>query len=215
MQLNDLRNWMTGEDCVVVGCGPSAQEVARDCPKGWEGDYAPHWTLACNRSVEFAQPDFAVCVEPARDPLWKLIRQHAPLIVFSHIWDNRYGVRPLSRMVKIGSKNVLDWLTPGHTNPAALTLAQCPFFATACAVLLGFETIGLIGVDMTNDETHTWPNVDRENLAYGRLADVASSMGSRISNLSPTSRLTSIPHGSWEEVNRKCQTLEKSRSPAP
>lgn len=209
MQLDDLRGWMKGEDCVVVGCGPSATKAAG----AWTTEFDERWTICCNRSVRMVSPDFAVCVEPYRLPIWKLIREHAPLIVFSHVAGDARREPPCQRIVKIGSKNVADWLTPG-SDIQDLRLGQCPFYAIACAILLGFETIGVIGVDFANTEDRNWPNVDRENAAYGKLATIATAQGSRIINLSPTSRLTSVPQGSWEEVRRKCQTLEKSESPA-
>ena len=152
--------------------------------------------------------------------MWAIIREANPLIVFSHIREDRRGKRPAKRIVQFGSKDVLEWLDPQPLSEVVttvegvgasvsirprkprepLTLGQSPFFAAAVAAHLGFETIGLIGVDLTEDR---WPDVTRENEAWGRLATVVSGMGSRIVNLSPESRLEVVPKGPWEEVRRK------------
>lgn len=203
MNLDSLRGWMKGEDCVVVGCGPSAE------PHRWEGPtstprWQDHWTIGCNRAVTFCSPDFAVCVEPRRDhEVWNIMREVSPLIVFSHI------DKPHPRAVLIGSKDVRAWLgydrSPCDGSIAEpigppLRLGQSPFYAAAVAILLGFETIGLIGVDLTEDR---WPNPHKENEAWGRLAEVAKALGSRIVNLNPESRLETVPAGQWEEVRCK------------
>jgi len=195
--LDDLRGWMKGEDCVVVGCGPSAHDDAL-----WDLTYAyqTRWLIACNRAVTWCDPDFAVCVEPRRDKaMWKIINDSSPLIVFSHI------DKPHPRAVLIGSKDVQEWVHPSGPLPEAfsdtpLRLGQSPFYAAAVAILLGFETIGLIGVDMTKDR---YPNVKGHNAAYARLAAIGEAMGSRLINLSTASRLESIPQGTWDEVRTK------------
>ncbi len=210
MKLDDLRGWMAGTDCVVVGCGPSA-DTAYGCndPIQYGFVRGRHWTIACNRAViRFPDPDFVVCVEPRRDAtIWNLIREYPSLFVFSHI------DKPHPRAVLIGSKDVADWLLDVdqqwvyilETAPAGvaykpLRLGQSPFYAASVATLLGFETIGLIGVDLTEDR---YPDVSRPNEAYGRLAKIAEGLGSRIVNLSPKSRLDSIPKAGWEEIRTK------------
>ena len=103
MKLESLRGLMAGEDAVVVGCGPSAELAGRWEP---ETEFDTRWTIACNRSVRFALPDFAVCVEPARDvSLWDMIVESHPFVIFSHIG------REHPRSVKIGGKDVLPWIS--------------------------------------------------------------------------------------------------------
>ncbi len=217
MKLEDLRGWMAGEDCLVVGCGPSAvlYEYIRGDRAHQLGHYRTRWTIGCNRAVKFCSPDFAVCVEPRRDRgMWDIIAEANPLIVFSHI------DRPHPRAVLIGSKDVAEWLHDTDqqwdyitkTLPAAedrkplpvayerLRLGQSPFYAAAVAILLGFETIGLIGVDLTEDR---YPDVTKPNVAWGRLAAIATELGSRIINLNPDSRLETVPMGEWGEIRTK------------
>lgn len=214
MNLDSLRNWMSGEDCVVVGCGPSARsngdvsstphaaKIWEDGPcdtrqfRWFQEKADSYWTIGCNRSVIYCSPNFAVCIEPSRDKsCWNVVAETSPFIVFTHI------ERPHPRAVLIPSKDVRTWFSGGiEPEGDRLRLSQSPFFATAAAVLLGFETIGLIGIDLTEDR---WPDVRVENEAYGRLAELASGLGSRIINLNPDSRLTALPMGTWEEIGPK------------
>lgn len=206
VQLNDLRGWMAGEDCVVVGCGPSSD------PNRWEprmglidlGDrYNYTWTISSNRAVEFCQPDFAVCVEPYRDAkMWKIIHDANPLFVFTHLVTKPDGTKPHPRAVYMSSKDVRTWLLPDeeHDRETRVRLGQCPFFAAAVAILLGFETIGLIGVDYTKDR---YPDVAPSNEAWRKLAIIAEELGSHIVNLNPESRLETIRKTDWGEVRTK------------
>lgn len=202
VRLEDLRGWMKGEDCVVVGCGPSAGAdplMLERCDA--------HWTISSNRSVTFCAADFAVCVEPYRDKeMWKIIADANPLFVFTHLVTKQDGTKPHPRAVYMSSKDVRTWLFPdvelddieGREN--RVRLGQCPFYAAAVAILLGFETIGLIGVDYTKDR---FPDVAPSNEAWRKLAILAEELGSHIVNLNPDSRLETIPKTTWEEVRTK------------
>jgi len=208
MNLDDLRGWMRGEDCVVVGCGPSAvaaSDVYVEDERAFYPQWHDRWSLACNESIEWAPADFPVCVEPIHDRTqWNRVAAAAPLIVFSHLAPRDRGRKAHHRVVVIPkTADIKGWLADdGDPNP--LTLGQCPFYAAAVAGVLGFETIGLIGVDLSDPER--WPDVSRPDKAYGRLATALASMGSRLVNLSPESRLTSIPKVPWSEVREKRTT---------
>ena len=208
MQLEDLRGWMTGEDCVVVGCGPSAAGPP-SLPWNWVGNEKEWWTICCNRSVVNHPTDFALCVEPYRDAeVWAAVHAANPLIVFTHLSETASGRKAHPRSVKIGSKDVLEWLQPsGIKNKEPLRLGQSPFYAAAVAIFLGFENIGIIGVDWTADRC-TDDEATRGNKAWRRLWEVAHVLGSRISNLSPTSRLKTIPQGEWQDIRTKGQAKE-------
>lgn len=209
IQLDNLRGLMEGEDCVVVGAGPSAESHV-SLPGDWTGKpiltlpelmYGQLWTIVCNRTVKFSSPDFAVCVEPKRDKIWETVAESSPFLIFSHI------DRPHPRCVLINSKDVGEWLGgpfedfEDYEGSTPLRLGQSPFYAAAVAILLGFETIGLIGVDMTADRYDDL-EVDRANKQYERLAKVAGWNGSRLINLSSDSRLT-LERGEWSEIRTK------------
>jgi hypothetical protein len=164
-----------------------------------------NWTIGCNRSVSFSHPDFGVCIEPFVDPLWKLMRQAAPFAVLSHICEDRRGNRPHPRIVKMLGKDVAQWVTDkpaelpqDSTHP--LIMGQSPFYAIAFAVMLGFETIGVIGVDLTEDR---YPDPTPASKGYARLGKVAKHLGSRVINLNPDSRMTGLEFGEWKEIRPK------------
>ena len=51
MNLDALAGLMTGQDCLVVGSGPSAWRVRPSV-------YEAHWTIACGKSCVWCKPDF-------------------------------------------------------------------------------------------------------------------------------------------------------------
>ena len=220
MKFEDLHGWFRGCDCVVVGCGPSATSDAlipgdwtgRDCPVPPRLLYQKLWSIGCNRSVSFCEPDLACCVEPKRDPMWvREMKSVAPLVIITHIDSPKNH----TRCVKIISKDVLDWWVKPEdrigkdSRKHPLRLGQCPFYATASAAHFGFETIGLIGVDLTPDR---YPHPEREIAMWGRLAKEIGKIGSRVVNLSPESKVTSIPQAPWSELRTKCQHDSSIRS---
>lgn len=187
MKLDDLRGWMSGQDCVVVGCGPSAEE--------WfplASDAVPPWTVACNRATQLVvYPDLAVCMESRKDPCWDVVLENQPLITFTHIEN------PPPRCIQIHS-DLGQWMPNAPKN---LSLAQSPFYAAAVAAWMGFERIGLIGADLSDEKR--WPSVDFENEQWAALATVARDMGSELVQLSPESRLTAVPAGTWDSITTK------------
>jgi len=194
LNLGAWRNWMRGEHCIVVGCGPSAQQLGID--------YRAHWTIGCNRALTFCEADFAVCVEPYRDrDIWRVVTESRPLVVFTHLLaDDQIGHRAHPRMVVIDTHDVQTWLTPGEIDSPPLRLCQSPFFATAIAMHLGFGTIGLVGVDYTEDR---YPDVSMETERWRRLDEIATGMGSVICNLNPASRLSSIQSADRSVIHHK------------
>lgn len=193
--LDDMRGWNADCDCVVVGCGPSADYFRRlDC--SWD-----YWTIACNRAAAGAHHDFAACFEPRKDvELWKAIR-HTPAYVLSHIPrdHDRVVLTPPKRDVRL-------WVNP-DTDTSSRTYqpldhGQGTFYAVACAIALGFETIGVIGLDMTTDRYS--PAIRRDaNGAYRALRHEAERLGRRIVNLNRESRVRSLEFGDWDEVRCK------------
>ena len=208
MKFSALEGWMAGTDCAVVGCGPSSG-LATECrPEGGLPEthferydtarsyWNKHrWTIACNRSVTFASPDFALCVEPPRDDdIWAIIREAAPLITFGH------HDKGCPRKV-VFDRDVAKWL-PAPNPTKRLALGQSSFWAAAVALWLGFETVGLIGVDITPDRfPEQWmPGIEE---AWGRLHETAGIMGRKMVNLNPDTHLKAVPVGTWEEVRTK------------
>lgn len=224
LEIQHVRNLMRGEDCVVVGAGPSAM-TDHEAAKVWtDGAYGTrtywrfpevadqYWTIGCNRAVRRCSPDFAVCVEPSGDGVWSIIRQYAPLITFGH--HDRGTPRKI-----VFERNLRDWL-PSEADPAAdrsklrheerkrvtpsLRLGESSFYAVAVAAWLGFERIGLLGVDH-NGQRYKQASAFREETAtaWGRLLPIVDSMGSSLINLNPDSELPHVRKGSWDDIRTK------------
>lgn len=192
MKFGALREWFKHEDAVVVGCGPSATDAENEIA------YHRFWTFGCNRAVRFCEPDFGVCIEPPRDAeIWRTMR-FAPLpMVFSQ-HSKRHP-----RVVEISVKDVRAWFHWDDGDDKPLRISQSGFFATAVALFLGFETVGLIGLDMTAPVHDSKGELGRINDAFMRLRGIAEAHDQRLLNLSPASRLATIERGPWSEMRRK------------
>lgn len=177
MKFELLHDLMRGEHALVVAPGPSALRVSQDYFEG-------HWTFGCNRAVAFCRPDFAVCVEPARDRVWSVIRASRPTLVFTH--TDRVKV---ARAVHIDR----DLVTYFNTERTQLRLGMSPFYGTAVAMLMGFDRIGLVGVDLDGNERFSNPNFQREwEDKWGELNRIAIERGQDIVNLNTRSKLQAV-----------------------
>lgn len=190
MNADALRDWLTGEDALVVAPGPSANKVSPDF-------YARHWTLGCNRAVTFCQPDFAVCFEPPGDKdCWDVVTASRPTFVLTH-----NGFKH-PRSIELGSNDVCEWLFPGEKRDR-LTLGMAPFYAAAAALMIGFERIGVIGVDLGRDRFNNANYMKLTLEAWKDLDALAAERGQDIFNLNPTSNLTTIKQGEWRMLRAK------------
>lgn len=194
MKFSDFRDLFRGEHCVVVAPGPSSREPE------FQGFYRSRWTIGCNRAVKYCDPDFALCVEPFRDPIWPIMRESTAALVFSHLCKDRRGRQPHPRIVEFSSKNVLDWFRPDREDrKQGLWCAMSPFWGVAVAAWLGFDVVGLVGVDLTPDRYH---EVWRENEKWSGLIDVIPET-TQVVNLSPRSRLNAVGKGLPDQINIK------------
>jgi len=183
--LDEMAGSWWGEDCVVVGGGPSAAEAIR-----WQLFHREYWTIGCNRAAVY-NVDIAACFEPRKDwPLWDAIK-HTPALVLSHIPRDHPRV-----ILTPGKQDIRD----ACGGPPAF--GQSVYFATYCALVLGFETVGVIGLDLTPDRYRV-PDVRLSNGAYRSLREFAEGRGQRVINLSRKSRVKALTAGGWEEVRRK------------
>lgn len=188
MKVEDFQDWMRGEDCIVVGAGPSAKEFRL---------YDHYWTLTCNRSIRYASSDFAVCYESPRDPMWDVIRETAPLFVFTHT-PIKHVTYP--RAVQSPS-NVLTLLGETYEGRVKVALDQSPHCAIGLALHMGFRRIGVIGVDLT--DTDRYPVMAEIEKEYRILVELAERRDQRVLQLNHKSRLQAIPHGWLEDLQRK------------
>jgi len=191
MKFHDLHLWHRGSDCVVVGGGPSAAT-------GW----LTRWTIGCNRAATTTDADYAIAIDAYDDPVWEEMKPYTAPVYFT---GRDPETCPAPRAVQIGNfpeaeemQLRRDGVQLLHVPPQFIP--QCPFYAIAVAAYLGFETIGVIGVDLTEDR---WPEVDGINTTYEMMVDTCRKQGSRVINLNPESRCTGIPAGEWDEVREK------------
>jgi len=210
VKFHDLHNWHRGSDCVVVASGPSADPGVYTTPEDQEecyvfpmaADYAERWTLGTNRAATFCHPDYAIAIDPYDDPVWAEMQPYTAPVYFT---GRDPATCPAPRAIQIGNfaeAEELQLRRDGHMllHVPVQSIAQCPFFALSVAAYLGFETIGVIGVDLSEDR---WPDVTRINETYALMVETCKKQGSRVINLSPESRCTGIPAGKWEEVRGK------------
>jgi hypothetical protein len=191
MNLDALRGWMAGEDCVVVATGPSAYRVS-------PGTYESHWTIGCGGAIAFCRPDFALCIGARKDKYWPYVKASSPLFVFTHI-PKRHP-----RAIRF-STNLYDWLPPPEGAAESLVLGMSPFYGVAVAIALGFETIGIIGVDLDGDGGRYSDERFQKKweLEWGWLAKVAENAGAQLLNLNVKSKLQALPKGGWPGVRGK------------
>ncbi len=212
--LDQMRGWWKGSDCVVVAGGPSARVQPREYEQirdiaaavtALADNYHTHWTIGCNRAVTTCRPDFAACFEQRKDrDVWDVVLAAGVPFVLSHI------SRDHPRTVITGPKmDVVSWITGDtpktgrHPNEKGdMWLGQSTFCAIAAAVVLGFDTIAVIGLDLTDDRFGRRLLMHSEK-CYAGLLDVAQDAGSRLINLNPHTNLQAIPIGSWTEVRTK------------
>lgn len=196
MRFEDLRGWFAGHDCIVIAPGPSAQRyVDVDLSENY-------WTIGCNRATAAHQTTMAVCFEPFRDKdCWAAIGRSPAVMAFSHISKNPRshppGQQPHPRIVQVPGRNVAKWF--GEKGELALSMS--PFFAAGVAGYLGFQTVGLIGVDLTRQRFGK--DVRRFCEPWARLDEMLQRHGSRIVNLVEDSRLDTVARATTDSIKGK------------
>lgn len=191
-----LRGWFAGEDALVVAPGPSAHKVN-------PVDIADRWVIACNRAVDFCWPhtDLAVCFEPFVDPCWEVMRAASPPMVFAHLNKNRAGKAPHPRIVQVPTKNVRSWFRPADDPAQELWCPQSPFWGTAIASWLGFERVGLVGVDWSGDRFDD-AKVAREGAKWQAMIDLIQE-STAVYNLNPESRMKAATFSGMDIIRHK------------
>lgn len=191
MNLPNLRDWLKGEHGLVVAPGPSSLEVPTE-------RFYSHWTIGCNRALPYCFPDFAVCIETGKNPAWRVVQAHRPLVTFTHLGDS--PPCPVRQMVRI-SMNVNEWLP--FDAQSKLFLGMSPFFAAAVGVYMGMKRVGLVGVDLHRNHYPQQKFRDDFEDRWTRLVATANHYGTELVNLNPTSSLQAVPKAGWETMRAK------------
>lgn len=189
-----FRGRHAGQSVVVCGCGESVRLL------GPPGRFV---TIGVNDIGRLFHPDYLVVLNtPAEFAAGRFahVQQTRAKAVFTHLDLPLPGCTVVRfRLGRRGGTDVGGADTLPYTR-------NSPYVAVCLALLMGARRIGLIGVDFTPNHffaaTGTHPlarelaAIDRE---YGALADACRRMGVELVNLSPTSRLTSLPRQSVED----------------
>lgn len=178
-----------GETIIVCGCGESLNLL--DTPDRYI-------TIGVNDIGRRFHPNYLVVVNPRNQ--FKADRFHhvastKAQYVFTQLPN--LGI-PNSNIVRfrLGKNGGTDF-----TDPQVLHYTKnSPYVALCLAVHMGARRIGLIGVDFTDNHffanTGTHPlarNLAAIDAEYRRLVEALRARGVEVFNLSPISRLTSIP----------------------
>lgn len=180
---------------IVCGCGTSltadvAEQAARH---GWV-------TIGVNDVGRLFTPDYLVVLNPPRQfrgDRFTHVRNSQARALFTQLAPQVLGpVNPPLVRITLGANGGTEVGADGslpHTQ-------NSPYVAVCLAVLMGARRIGLIGVDFTED--HFFARSGRHPLSarlaridqeYGALAQALKARGVELVNLSPVSRLHSLP----------------------
>lgn len=186
--LRDFRDRHRGESILVCGCGVSLNDLPLDYPG---------ITIGVNDIGRRLDPTYLVVLNPRSQfsgERFRYVETSRAQALFSQL---DLGIRhPRVVRLRLGQRGGTD-LGPGDALPYT---RNSPYVALCLALYMGARRIGLIGVDFTNDHffaaTGTHPlnrelgQIDEE---YRRLYQACRDRGVEVFNLSPVSRLTSLP----------------------
>jgi hypothetical protein len=189
--LTDCPTRIGASPVVVCGCGESLRTLKQ-----------PHrfTTIGVNDVGRLFDPDYLVVIdgpEHLKDR-YRYVAQSRARYVFTSRPDLLLDHAPLVRF------RVAAHGEAAPDDPIMLPLSapnlMTPFIAVCLAIHMGAKNIGLIGVDLTDTNfagtiaQHQWATrVETIDAEFDRLRRVTLPRGVRIFNLSPVSRLTSLP----------------------
>ncbi|MDB4916775.1 MAG: hypothetical protein JWM95_4419 [Gemmatimonadetes bacterium] len=185
-----------GETILVCGCGASLAELER--PERFI-------TIGVNDVGRQFDPDYLVVLNSRHQfsgDRFKYVEGSRARAVFSQL---RLEIpHPHLVTLKLGKRGGAD--VDGKTLPYT---RNSPYVAVALAIHMGARRIGLLGVDFTDHHffgrtgrhslNRELPQIDAE---YARLNDVCRARGIELFNVSPVSRLTSLPRQPLDEFAR-------------
>ena len=191
-QFADYRDRHRGETVVVCGCGSSLALLTQ--PERFV-------TIGVNDVGRRFTPDYLVVVNERRQferERYTHVERSQAKAVFTQL-DLPHPRAVRFRLGRRGGTDRADAQSLHYT-------ANSPYVAVTLARHLGAARIGLIGVDFTDD--HFFGATGKHPLAgqlaqidheYAALADACRTEGVLLANLSPASRLTSLPRAELAE----------------
>lgn len=197
-----------GESIIVCGCGPSLT------------DLSGRLTIGVNDVGRLFTPTYLVVVNPPRQfrgDRFEHVRRSRASALFTHL--DLGPVDPPVVRFRLGRYGGTDIDPDGDT----LHYTQnSPYVAVCLAACMGARRIGLIGVDFT--EHHFFGATGRHPLAarlatidreYAALAAALAARGVELVNLSPVSRLQSLPRMKLDDFDGRTGALPVVRPAEP
>jgi hypothetical protein len=187
----DYRGRHRGETVVVCGCGVSLRQLHR--PESFV-------TIGVNDVGRLFTPDYLIVVNERRQftpERYAYVQTSQAKAVFSQL-DLAHPRAVRFRLGRRGGTGPIEGDSLDYTN-------NSPYVAINLARYMGAARIGLIGVDFGDD--HFFGSTGRHPLAgqlaqidreYGALGAACCDEGTELVNLSPVSRLTSLPRASLD-----------------
>jgi len=200
-----------GETFIVCGCGQSLNLL--ESP----GSFV---TIGVNDVGRHFTPDYLVVLNPPSHfklGRFRYVEESRARAIFTQL--DRLDV-PHSNVVqfRLGARAGTDFAVPDVLHYAG----NSPYVAVCLAVHMGARRIGLLGVDFTDHHffgsTGTHPlagdleKIDRE---YAGLHAACASAGIELVNLSPVSRLTSLPRVDLRSFDARARSKEVTQRPPP
>jgi len=185
----DYQNLHENESILVLGLGESinllpATSVLSIGVNDIGRKHTPTYLLSVNRPGQYARTD-----------RWQFIINSRAAAIFTQSPGDHANAKIPIVEIEVGTEagvEVVGNQVPHYRNS--------PYMAVTIAAYMGAKRIGLLGVDFTDN--HFWQKdgphrlnreLEKINTAYGKLAEHLKSRGTYLRNLSPYSRLASIP----------------------
>jgi len=197
---NDFKNYHLNECLIVCGLGESLRSLRLPCGFTTIGVndigrlFSPTYLLNVNNRSQYKGDRFS------------FIENTQAKYLFTHQPGEQGNVKcPIIKFEiaeKSGGVAITENRLPHYRNS--------PYVGIALAGFMGAAKIGLIGVDFTPN--HFWAQDGNHRLTceldsirekYAELAaHLYQSQGTRVFNLSPTSKITSLPQITFDEIAR-------------
>ena len=195
----DRRNLWKSRKAIVMGLGTSLKFYEPYI--GLEDEY-DILTIGVNDIGEMLTPDYLCVFDTPESFNHKRIEtilntDKSMMITFYPKQWEKYG-RDLCHMIEVCMAGNENW---NHIEENAIPQGlTSTYMAACCAHIMGCKTIGLIGVDFTpnhynnQDGEHNMSDRLKDiNALYARLVRDLDQRGTKIYNLSPTSRIETVP----------------------
>jgi len=196
-QFSDFEHLHRGQSILVCGLGESLNLLK---------DPENYLTIGVNDIGRKFHPTYLLNVnlkQQYKGDRWQHIESTRAKVIFTHIPNHQPAGKPVVtfKLGKVADVEIADGKLPHYRNS--------PYVAVCLAAYMGARKIGLLGVDFT--QNHFWvkdgPHRLERELAqidqqYGKLSKYLVDRGARIVNLSPISRLTSIPKERLEDFGK-------------